>query len=32
MGGGASDLVLGEGNGLKSLGPAEKMETGNLAK
>jgi hypothetical protein len=30
--GGESDLILGEGKGLKPLGPAERMETGNLRK
>jgi hypothetical protein len=29
---GEPDLVLGEGKGLKSQGPAERMETGNLGK
>jgi hypothetical protein len=27
---GETDLVLGEGKGLKTQGPAERMETGNL--
>jgi hypothetical protein len=26
------NLVLGEGKGLKTLGPAQRMETGNLRK
>jgi hypothetical protein len=29
---GKPDLVLGEGKGLKTLGPAKRMETGNLRK
>jgi hypothetical protein len=32
VGRGELDLVLGEGKGLKTQGPAERMETGNLGR